>query len=187
MKTEKSFESLKPENALEPVKPEPVKPPESSMRLKKLEPYELPKPTIPKEFLDPIEQPDIMPSLMDNPIIMPEVDQELLELMRQPPITIDESDPFELPKPVLLITQGKINGHKATVLFDVRCLPDVIPYETFERLNIKVRKRPEYISVMANKTRQEIGETIEPVPIDLHYYKEKKKFVVAPCQYDVIP
>ena len=79
MKTKKSFESVKPENILEPVKSEPEKPPESSITLKKLEPHELPKPTIPDEFLEPIEQPELIPSFMENPVIIPEVDQELLE------------------------------------------------------------------------------------------------------------
>ena len=39
---------------------------------------------------------------------------------------------------------------------------------------------------MASKTLQEIGETTETVTIDLRYYNENMKFVVAPCQYDVI-
>ena len=51
---------------------------------------------------------------------------------------------------------------------------------------LKLEKGLEYISIMANKTRQEIGETSAPVTTDFHYYKEKMKFVVAPSQYDVL-
>ena len=170
--------------AVEPIHP--MKKPESEITLKKLEPYELVKPTIPDTSMEPLEPPEIMPSLIETPMIFPEVDQELLELMREPEVTIDESDPFEFPKPGLLVAQGKVNGLDASFLFDTGCLPNVLSYDMCNRLNIKIQKRPEYISVMANKTHQEIKETTEPVTIDLHYYKEKLKFVVARCQYDII-
>ena len=194
MKVEDTKEPLEPlEMAaeriekLQPVEPiHPIMKLESEITLKKLEPYELVKPTIPDELMEPLESPEIMPNLIETPMIIPEVDQELLELMREPEITIDESDPFEFPKPGLLVTQGKVNGLDASFLFDTGCLPNVLSYDMCNRLNIKIQKRPEYVSVMANKTHQEIGETIEPVTIDLHYYKEKLKFVVAPCQYDII-
>ena len=159
---------------LDSIKPIlPIKKPESIIPLKKLELYELPKPTIPGELMKPIETPEVVPNLTEIPMIHPEVDPELLELMREPPIIVDESDPFEFPRPGLLVVQGKTSGHDATVLFDVECLPNFISYETCEHFKIKVRKRLEHISIMANKTLQEIGETIEPVTVDLHYYKEK--------------
>ena len=126
------------------------------------------------------------PDLIDNPIIIPDVDQELLELMQEPPIAIDESGTFEFPKHGLLVTISKINGYDGSFLFDSGFLPNLTSYETCKRLRIEVKKRPEYISTMANKTLQEIGETTQPVTIDLHCYQEKMKFVVAPCQYDII-
>ena len=143
-------------------------------------------PTIPDEFLEPIEKPNIISSLTESPIVIPDVDQELLELIRESPVTIDESDRFEFPKPGLPFTQGKTNRHDTTLLFDVECLPNVISYETCERLYIKVRKKPKFISVVANKTRQEIGGTIEPMTSDVHYYEENKQYVVPPYKYDII-
>ena len=119
--------------------------------------------------MEPIEPAKILQNLIENPIIMPDVDQELLELMQEPPISIDESDPFEFPKPGLLFTQGKIYRDDEFFLFDSECLPNGLSYETCNRLKIEVRKPPEYVSIMASKTLQEICETTEPLTIDLHY------------------
>ena len=69
---------------LDPVEPRhPMKKPESEIILKKLEPYELAMPTIPDELMEPIEPPEVLPNLIENPIIIPDVDQELLELMQE--------------------------------------------------------------------------------------------------------
>lgn len=80
----------------------------------------------PDKFLEPIELPDAIPSLIENPIIMPSVDQELIEFIRESLETIDKSYPFLLLKPGLLITRRKINGHEAAILFYVGYLPNVI-------------------------------------------------------------
>ena len=77
----------------------------------KLEPYEIATQVIPDELMEPMKPPEILPNLIENPIIMPDVNQELLELMQEPPISIEKSDRFEFLKPGLLLTQGKIKGH----------------------------------------------------------------------------
>ena len=100
---------------------------------------------------------------------MPDVDQEFLESMQGPPISIDESAPFESSKPGILVTKGKVNGLDGSFLFDTGYLPNVISYETCKHLIIDVKKRPEYISIKANKTPVEIIEATELVTIDLHY------------------
>ena len=117
---------------------------------------------------------------------MLDIGQRLLELMQEPPIAIEEMDPFQFPKSGLLVTKGKINEYCGSFLFVSGCLSKFMSYETCKTLTIEVRKRLEYSSIMANNAFQEIGEITKPIRTDLRYYKAKMKFVVEPCQYDFI-
>lgn len=94
-------------------------------------------PTVPAEFLDRIEQLDIISSFIDTTIISPEVDAELLKLVREKLITAYEGDPFQFRKPGFPATQVKTNGHKGIELFDIGCLANVISYETCESLKLR--------------------------------------------------
>ena len=99
---------------------------------------------------------------------------------------IDISDPFEIPKPGLLISKGHVNGIKASFLFDTGCMGNVISLELCQKIGIKYRTSEDYDSVMANETVQEIGETTEPVAINLGSYTECMRFIVSPLRYSVI-
>ena len=43
------------------------------------------------ESLEPLESPEIIPSLLETPMTLPEVGQELLEVLRELELTIDEA------------------------------------------------------------------------------------------------
>ncbi len=72
------------------------------------------------------------------------------------------------------------------VLFDTGCIGNIISLEFWKRVGIKIRVKPECMSVIDNQTLQEGGETIEPVTFSLGFCTERMKFIVSLLGHDFI-
>ena len=99
---------------------------------------------------------------------------------------IHTSDPFEIPKPGLLISKRHVNGNAASFLFDTGCTANVISPGLCQNLGITYKLREDYESTMANETVQKIGEEIGPAAVYLGSYTECMRFIVSRLKCNVI-
>ena len=101
------------------------------------------------------------------------------------PSTNPSIDPFARSKSGLPLAYGFVNGHNARILFDPGSEISYLSKEFAKKNSIQVRQSV-HSATMANKTKENIEQTLEPVTVSVKDYTEKLPFAVMPLNHDLL-
>ena len=98
----------------------------------------------------------------------------------------ETEDPFDTPKPSLLLVNGTINGFKARILVDSGATLNHISRSFCVKHEIPISKEQNRVAIMANNSEEPVDSTKNPVTFSIRGYTERMRFVVNAQKYDLI-